>query len=78
MYVSIQVFKIAFAFSLGFARERVKRNFLISNVSTGNITLSWTSGCGSRDLNWWIHHRMQLSWAMLNQKLHKGGSCTIL
>jgi hypothetical protein len=78
MHGSIQVFEIAFVFSLGFARERVKRCFLISNVSTGNITLSWTTGCGSRDLNWWIRHRTQLSWATLNQKLHKGGRCTIL
>jgi hypothetical protein len=69
MYVSIKVFKIAFVFSLGFARERVERCFPISIVSTGNTTLSWTTGCGSRDLNWLIGHRTQLTWATLNQKL---------
>jgi len=34
-----QVFKIASAFYLGFARERIKILFLISDVSVGNITL---------------------------------------
>jgi len=43
MFVSINkyliIFEIASIFSLGFSRERVKRYFLIPNVSAGNIML---------------------------------------
>jgi hypothetical protein len=43
MYVSINrqltVLKISSALYLGFARERVKRGYLISKVFAGNITL---------------------------------------
>ena len=43
MYLSIKnsscVFKMASAFYLGFAREWVRRHFLISKVSAGNMTL---------------------------------------
>jgi hypothetical protein len=34
---STEVFKISSTFYLAFARERVKRRFLISNVSAGNM-----------------------------------------
>jgi len=33
-----EVFKIASAFSLGFAKERFKRLLLIQSVSAGNVT----------------------------------------
>jgi len=36
---SWEVLKIGSACYLGFVKERVKRNFLLSKVSTGNITL---------------------------------------
>jgi hypothetical protein len=43
MYVSLnkqlKIFEIASKFSLGFTRERVKRCFLIPNVSAGNTKL---------------------------------------
>lgn len=44
LFVSINkqliIFEIASIFSLGLSRERVKRRFLIPNVSAGNIKLS--------------------------------------
>jgi hypothetical protein len=38
-FVSPQVYKFASAFHLSCARERVKRRFLIPDISAGNITL---------------------------------------
>lgn len=39
IYNRSQVFKITSGFYLGFAREGVKRRFLILNVSASNITM---------------------------------------
>jgi hypothetical protein len=56
MYVSVNkhfiILKIALVFYIGFARERDKRRFLISNVPVGNTILC----CGQR-----VHCELQLS-----------------
>jgi hypothetical protein len=41
--ISSKGFKIASAFCLDFARERVKISFLISNVSADETTVSWAA-----------------------------------